>query len=89
MIEMSRWKDRCTSSKNACILELDRCIGTLIYIGQYNKLSMYHIGKIPPIYISNICSWKCYAVVLHEVFGNPSCYFFSDPEWIMQMLSCF
>jgi len=50
-------------------------------------LPMYRIGKILPIYISNISS-KCYALDLYGVFRNPSCYFISD--WLMQnVLSCF
>jgi len=49
-------------------------------------LPMYRIGKILPIYIGNICSWKCCAVALHGAFGNPSCYFVSDPDWLTQML---
>jgi len=37
-------------------------------------MPMQHIGKIPPIYIGNICSGKSlYANVLHGVFGS-SCF---------------
>jgi len=41
-------------------------------------LPMYRISKIPPIYIGNICSYKCCVVALHGAFGNPSWYFVSD-----------
>jgi len=43
-------------------------------------LPKYYIGKSMPIYsISAIINHKSrYATFLHEVFGNPSCYFISD-----------
>jgi len=38
-------------------------------------------------YISAIFAHKIrYAVVVHGVFGNPSCYFVSEPDWLTQIL---
>ena len=63
------------------ILKLDWSIG----MADMMVLLMNHIGKIPQIYIGNICSEKCYAVALHGVSRNWSCYVVSDLEWLTQM----
>jgi len=41
-------------------------------------LPMYHIRKIQPIYIGNICSLKPLCYCPAGVFGNISCYFVFD-----------
>jgi len=48
-------------------------------------LPMYHIRKILPIYIGNICSLKQLYYCPAGVFGNISCYFVSD--WLIAL--CF
>jgi len=37
----------------------------------------YHVGKIPPytVYWEYLLIKKRYTGFLHEVFGNPNCYF--------------
>jgi len=44
-------------------------------------LPMHHIGKAPPMPICIAATFahkNCYAIVLHRVFGNPSCFFVCD-----------
>jgi len=69
-------------------IELDRCIGTPMYIGRYDDVADVSYRQISADiqHIGNICSWKCCAVALHGAFGNPSCYFVSDPDWLTQLL---
>jgi len=57
-VSQSTLDDTCLFSLRKTLrpIELDWCIGTPIYIGQYDKLPMYRISKNPSIYISNTCS---------------------------------
>jgi len=71
-------------NSNSCITvvmwipELYRCISMPVYISWYCDVAdESHLQNFTDTY-------RCYVIVLHRMFGNPSCHFVSD--WLMQIL---